>query len=560
MMRLWVRRRLTCFLVILMVGFLTSIPTSRAQEPRDSWDFKWVDEFGTSDGASANGVVVRSEGVYVAGGVIGDLPEQSSTGSVDAFIRRYDLDGHVVWTRQFGTTRPDAADGIATDSTGIYVSGNTAGTLPGQLSAGRSDAFVCKYDVDGNVVWTTQFGTAESDFVFPRPIAIHNSGLYVAGITLGTFPGEPAGIGNDIFIARFDLTSGHVVWIRQFGFRNPVLVPIGGINVDDTGVYVATTVNPVVPPKNVSQSPPGVQLAVLRKYNFDGNLLWSRELPNGPGCFATYWDVAARSGTAYVVGQWSESYLNDPQRCVPPAPGDVGVGVLQAYDTGGNLLWTRRIKAGGNSNFTGAKNVSISDAGIFVGANVLGSFAGHLPGGPQSDHCSVIGEPGGNSFFNSLDAYVRRYDFDGNVVWTHQFGSPVLDIVDSSAADATSVYAVGYTDCRIADGVTFSSGQGAAFAVRMALNPTSPPGLIQLVIGQLETLNDKGRFTPGQFSSLVEPLESGLLAIDHGDSSRAQQLMETFIAMVERQRDLGNLSSAEAASLSDGAHAVIAQL
>lgn len=341
---------------------------------------------------------------------------------------------------------------------------------------------------------------------------------------------------------------------------NPEFVAIGGVNVDDTGVYVAATINPEPLPKNTSQSPPGVQIAVLRKYYFDGDLLWSRELSNGPGCFATYWDVAARSGTAYVVGQWSESYLNDPQRCVPSEPGSTGVGVLQAYDANGNLLWTRRIKAGGDSQFTGAKNVSVSDGGIFVGANVLGSFAGHLPGGPQSDHCSVIGAPGGNSFFNSLDAYLRRYDFEGNVIWTHQFGSPVLDIISSSSADATSVYAVGYSQCRVADGVTFSSPQGAAFAVRMALNPTSPPGLIQLVIGHLETLNDKGRFTAGQFSSLVQPLETALSAIDDGDLSRARQLLQTFIEKVETQRNSGTLSSAEATTLIDGAETVIAAL
>jgi hypothetical protein len=44
---------------------------------------------------------------------------------VDVFVVRYDLDGNHVWTRQFGTDRTDSGQGIAVDDSGVYVSGKT---------------------------------------------------------------------------------------------------------------------------------------------------------------------------------------------------------------------------------------------------------------------------------------------------------------------------------------------------------------------------------------------------------------------------------------------------
>jgi hypothetical protein len=64
--------------------------------------------------------------VYVVGNASGALPGQTySGGSYDAFIRKYDLGGTELWTRQFGTSGFDNASGVAVDTTGVYVVGQT---------------------------------------------------------------------------------------------------------------------------------------------------------------------------------------------------------------------------------------------------------------------------------------------------------------------------------------------------------------------------------------------------------------------------------------------------
>ena len=112
----------------------------------------------------------------------------------------------IVWIRQFGTSSEDRAHGISVDASGIYVVGRTGGTLPGQTSAGGSDVFVRKYDVNGNEIWTRQFGT--SIFDSPRGISVDASGIYAAGRTDGTLPGQTsAGGHHDAFVAKLSILT-----------------------------------------------------------------------------------------------------------------------------------------------------------------------------------------------------------------------------------------------------------------------------------------------------------------------------------------------------------------
>ena len=52
-----------------------------------------------------------------------------------------------------GVPGSEFQDGLATDA-GVYLAGETDGSLPGQFSAGFEDAFVRKFDLSGNILWT----------------------------------------------------------------------------------------------------------------------------------------------------------------------------------------------------------------------------------------------------------------------------------------------------------------------------------------------------------------------------------------------------------------------
>ncbi|MBI4311362.1 MAG: SBBP repeat-containing protein, partial [Chloroflexi bacterium] len=179
-------------------------------------------------------VAVDSSGVYVVGITDGALPGQTSGGGRDAFVRKYDGSGTEQWTRQFGTASDDEAYAVAVDSSGVYVAGHTFGALPGQTNAGSLDAFVRKYDAGGGELWTHQFGTASYDEA--HGVAVDSSGVYVVGYTGGALPGRTNAGSLDAFVRRYD-ASGAERLTRQFGTASVDLA--SGVAVDSSGVYVA---------------------------------------------------------------------------------------------------------------------------------------------------------------------------------------------------------------------------------------------------------------------------------------------------------------------------------
>ena len=153
---------------------------------------RWTRQFGTPSEDFALGIATG----YTDGAL-----EGSNAGGSDAFIRSYDRDGNLRWTRQLGTNSDDVSLGIATDPSGnAYTTSNTNGALEGS-NAGSNDAFLRSYDRDGNLRWTRQFGTASGDFAL-RIATDANGNTTTTGYTLGALEGPNAG-GSNAFIRSY---------------------------------------------------------------------------------------------------------------------------------------------------------------------------------------------------------------------------------------------------------------------------------------------------------------------------------------------------------------------
>jgi len=172
----------------------------------------WVRQFGTQGRDHAEGVAVRRGQIYVAGYVAGALPGQVSAGGDDVFVRKYDADGKVVWTRQFGTPGNDSfsARRLTTSGRGVYVAGSPARgqALPGQTSAGGLDSFVRLYSLNGDELWTLQFGTSADDRASSSPAVGGDGDVYLGGaIEFGAFPGYTNAGGRDAFVVKIAIDN-----------------------------------------------------------------------------------------------------------------------------------------------------------------------------------------------------------------------------------------------------------------------------------------------------------------------------------------------------------------
>jgi hypothetical protein len=177
----------------------------------------WTSQFGGGGAESAASVRVdRAGNAYVVGGTRAALPGQTNIGDYDGFIGKFDAGGKQVWIRQFGTTVEDYTLAVVLDAAGNpIIAGETSGRLAGASADGGLDAFVRQYDQSGNVTWTRQFGSRHDDYAVSATVA-PNGDVLVVGSTAGALPGQKSAGETDAFIAAFS-GQGVGLWSRQFG-------------------------------------------------------------------------------------------------------------------------------------------------------------------------------------------------------------------------------------------------------------------------------------------------------------------------------------------------------
>jgi hypothetical protein len=202
----------------LLDGFLTRFSAGGTRQ----WTVI-IGESGTVDQPNAI-AVDGSDNIYLAGESESGLDGEVNTGLQDAFLSKYDVNGNLAWTRLLGTAGSDFAYAVTTDAAGnIYLAGGTDGVLGTDPSPGdpmtNFDAFVAKYDAGGTLQWVSQIGTACGEWA--RGIAVDSSGaVSIAGrIYQCAFSGNTASGGYDAFVARLE-ANGSLQWVRQFGTAN----------------------------------------------------------------------------------------------------------------------------------------------------------------------------------------------------------------------------------------------------------------------------------------------------------------------------------------------------
>lgn len=334
----------------------------------------WTHQFGTTNVDEALAVALdRSGNSYVTGWTQGALPGQASSGSLDVFVRKYDPAGTELWTRQFGGGGGDGGAGVALDAAGNpYVAGTTRGAMPGQVTGGDYDAFVRRYDPEGNEVWTRQFGGNEGEGA--RSVAIGSGGkVLIVGSTQGSFPEHSNSGGFDVFVSQYDL-DGNALWLRQFGS-----------DVNDFGVAVATDDSGQV---TVVGSTDGVLLAkstgggtdsFIRRYDSTGTAMWTEQFGGAytDAALAVAMDAAGR---AFVVGSATRS--------APGRPGSGQDAYISCYDSIGRQLWVSEF---GTESVDIALGVALFGHAIHVVGGTLGALPGQTSTGSRDAYTLTFG-------------------------------------------------------------------------------------------------------------------------------------------------------------------------
>lgn len=169
----------------------------------------------------------------------------------DIFISKLDATGSFVWAKGMGGTSSDVGHSIQVDDNGnVYTSGffhTTVDFDPGPgtvslVSVGFNDAFICKFDVNGNYLWAKGMGGTSDEE--SSGLALDEYGnVYATGSFESTVDFDPgSGIfnltpgGNTGFVVKLD-NSGDFVWAQAFEGLGGAIPE--AINVDsDESIYI----------------------------------------------------------------------------------------------------------------------------------------------------------------------------------------------------------------------------------------------------------------------------------------------------------------------------------
>lgn len=392
------------FLALALLSLTAcSQPTERVDVPTPLQAVR----FGSPAYDTVWGLTGHPAGVYVVGMTRGDL-HGVSRGGDDAFVRKVDTEGRVLWAEQFGTAEAETAWGVATGVDGsVYVVGSTEGALVGS-SHGGNDGFVRKYSAAGRVLWTKQFGTEEEDHLVG--IATSGDAVYVVGHRTDEATDITKGL-----VMKLD-SSGAEGWLEVFGTvgRTHALA----VATDDQGnAYVVGS-----SPEASADAPPEASDMVLRKYAPTGATLWTKRLDHGTNEVA--FGVAVSGEGVYLAGE----YVSRGGR------GDSDVRVAK-FGADGAKLWDEPFDLGGD-DYVYKLSVA-ADSVVFVGQTV--------------------------SSAEDSDGYLIKLDpTDGGQVWQAQLATPTWDLVMAVAHTPTGVYAAGETG-----GTLYAPEETDAFLVRL---------------------------------------------------------------------------------------------
>lgn len=152
----------------------------------------------------------------------------------------YDL----VYSTFIGGSGREQARGIATDAEGnTYFGGSTSsadfpttsGVVQPAYAGGKSDAFLCKFDKDGELVWSTLLGGPSFDKIYT--VKLDGQGyIYVSGRGGAGFPTTPGVFQSDYrgsswngfygeqngFVAKLTPDASRVVWASYVGLGHEV--------------------------------------------------------------------------------------------------------------------------------------------------------------------------------------------------------------------------------------------------------------------------------------------------------------------------------------------------
>ncbi len=206
-----------------------------------------------------------------------------STGDIDGYIARTDLEGNIVWqTFRGGASIDKLFGGVVANDGDFYVYGLTY-----SYGDGTAAGWVIKLEGDGTMVWNHIYGQGEDTTL--RSAVVADDGCVVAGYQ------DPHSTGSYVFCLYKVASDGDVVWNQTYGGSQSQKAY--SITKASDGGYVL--VGDVTSPQTSTDA-----LAV--KVDTDGQMVWRQQVGGSQADSPSY--VTPTQDGGYLLAGFTFSY------------------------------------------------------------------------------------------------------------------------------------------------------------------------------------------------------------------------------------------------------------
>ncbi|MBW7869979.1 MAG: SBBP repeat-containing protein [Flavobacteriia bacterium] len=318
------------------------------------------------------------------------------------------------WAKKINGSGQEEGTAITTDFVGnLYISGYYKYSMNFDNitlnSPNHNDIFFAKMDVDGNVIWATPGSGDVSGYSHAQRIKVDSQGnVYVMGhfghsFTFGDTVLNADG-DLDVFIVKLD-NFGNFIWARQ----------MGGIGYDDgmdllindaDELFLIGFFPNTIELDEVELESEGDRDVFIIKMDSDGNAVWGASA-GGTGKDTGRGIVTDPSGNIFICG----SFENEAHFGNHTITGTESSNLFIAkMNNEGDFLWAKTV--------TDTATHSLTGFGIDNNQNLYlsGTFDGGYPFG------KIENVDGAGS-----DAFLSKYDSQGNIQWTVYGGGNMND-------------------------------------------------------------------------------------------------------------------------------------
>ena len=319
-----------------------------------------------------------------SGSTDGDFAGNNHPGDWDITLIKYTPDGTVVWSKTVGgsgreilgkvTATPGGGFIIISSSTSS-ASGDVTGTNHG--ATGTKDAWVVKFDIEGNIEWQKLFGGSLDDpagiVEQGGAISISGDGGYVFAFPAKSIDGDLSGLlppgtvmgDNDIWLVKIN-AIGTIVWQKVIG---------GSLNETNPHLYLyANSIYLLFTSQSFDRDLNGnlgLYDVAIFKYSAAGTLIWKNQLESTSYDGATA--ITGQAGDQLTITGWCYStsfegipLVNHGQNVILVSRLDTANGTIKWLKSldGSQVDFLSDVKIGSNNELYFAGSSSSNDYDI----------------------------------------------------------------------------------------------------------------------------------------------------------------------------------------------------